>query len=276
MSKTKKNMVLICGIIIVILCISIIYKNKEEIAIKPQKNWVLVWSDEFNGDNGSAVDNSKWVQETGGNGWGNNEEQHYTEGTNNCYIENENLVIEAKKEEYEKSKYTSARIKTNGKFDFKYGKVEIKAKLPLGQGIWPAFWMLGSDFDSAGWPDCGEIDIMENIGRTPKTVNGTAHAPGYSGNMGLGNSLTIDEDLTSSYHIYSIEWSKDKIEWFMDGKKYHTLNPETIGGNKWAFNKDFFLLLNLAVGGNWPGYPDNTTMFPQKYYIDYVHVYQFK
>ena len=179
-------------------------------------------------------------------------------------------------EEHEKSKYTSARIKTNGKFDFKYGKVEMKAKLPSGQGIWPAFWMLGSDFETAGWPDCGEIDIMENVGKTPKTVNGTAHAPGYSGNMGLGSFLTIEEDLSSAYHIYSIEWSEDKIEWLMDDKKYHSLTPQTIGGNKWAFNKEFFLLLNLAVGGNWPGYPNDTTIFPQKYYIDYVHVYQLR
>jgi beta-glucanase (GH16 family) len=276
MSKTKRIMVLICGIIIIIFSASIVYKNKEARAVKPQKNWTLVWNDEFNGENGSAVDNLKWIQEIGGNGWGNNEDQYYTDGTNNCYIQNENLVIEAKKEEYEKSKYTSARLKTNGKFDFKYGKVEMKAKLPSGQGIWPAFWMLGSDFETAGWPECGEIDIMENVGKTPKTVNGTAHAPGYSGNMGLGSFLTIEEDLSNAYHIYSIEWAEDKIEWFMDGKKYHSLTPQTIGGNKWAFNKEFFLLLNLAVGGNWPGYPNDTTIFPQKYYIDYVHVYQLR
>lgn len=273
----KKHKYILLGFITVVIIGSVItfinYERKSK-DVKPVKKWTLHWNDEFNETNGSGVDASKWIHDVGGEGWGNNEEEYYTEGTNNCYIQDGNLVIEAKKEDMNDNKYTSARIKTKGKFDFKYGKIEMRAKIPYGQGIWPAFWMLGSDIDKVGWPECGEIDIMENIGKEPKTVHGTLHGPGYSGNMGIGAAYELNEDFKNSYHIFSIEWSEDKIEWFVDGKRYHYMNPEKIIGNKWVYNKEFFLIINLAVGGNWPGYPDDNTIFPQRFYIDYVRVYK--
>lgn len=275
--KNKKIGLLAILVVVAIgastVAIAIINKNKSKDEASTNK-WKLVWSDEFNGPDGSGVDSAKWTHEVGGNGWGNNEEQYYTEGTNNCYIQDNNLVIEAKKENKENSKYTSARIVTKGKFDFKYGKVEMRAKLPYGQGIWPAFWMLGSNIDTVNWPNCGEIDIMENIGKESRIVHGTMHGPGYSGNMGIGLPYEITDDFKNDYHIFSVEWTENKVEWFVDGKKYHTMTPDNILGNRWVFNENFFIILNLAVGGNWPGYPDETTVFPQKYYIDYVRVYK--
>jgi beta-glucanase (GH16 family) len=249
---------------------------KQSLNNRQDKKWNLIWEDDFNGASGSGIDASKWVYDVGGHGWGNNEHQYYTSGTNNCYIQNGNLIIEAKKEDFEGKPYTSARIKTKDTFEFQYGKVEMRAKLPYGQGIWPAFWMLGADIDQVGWPKCGEIDIMEFIGKDPQKIYGTLHGPDYSGADAIGNSLSLEFEPKSGYHLYSVEWSENKIEWFVDGQKYHTVTTENTGGNPWVFNKKFFLLLNLAVGGNWPGYPDDTTVFPQKYFIDYVRVYQLK
>jgi beta-glucanase (GH16 family) len=249
---------------------------KQSLNNRQDKKWNLIWEDDFNGASGSGIDALKWVYDVGGHGWGNNEHQYYTSGTNNCYIQNGNLIIEAKKEDFEGKPYTSARIKTKDTFEFQYGKVEMRAKLPYGQGIWPAFWMLGADIDQVGWPKCGEIDIMEFIGKDPQKIYGTLHGPDYSGADAIGNSLSLEFEPKSGYHLYSVEWSENKIEWFVDGQKYHTVTTENTGGNPWVFNKKFFLLLNLAVGGNWPGYPDDTTVFPQKYFIDYVRVYQLK
>lgn len=273
LKRVKYILVGLISVVIIGSVITISY-NKNKIKPEPVKKWTLYWQDEFKGTNGSGANESKWVHEVGGEGWGNNEEQYYTQGTNNCYIQDDNLVIEAKKENMNNNKYTSARITTKGKLDLKYGKVEMRAKVPYGQGIWPAFWMLGSDIAEVNWPDCGEIDIMENIGKEPKIVHGTLHGPGYSGNMGIGSPYEIADDFKDSYHIFSIEWSENKIEWFIDGKKYHSMNPDKVIGNKWVYNNNFYLLLNLAVGGNWPGYPDDTTVFPQKFYIDYIRVYK--
>jgi beta-glucanase (GH16 family) len=244
--------------------------------VSPQnsKKWSLCWQDEFNGANGSDVDKSKWVHDIGGDGWGNSEDEYYTDGNKNCYIQNGNLVIEAKKEKIGNNQYTSARIKTKGKFEFKYGKVEIRAKIPYGQGVWPALWMLGANIDSAKWPNCGEADIMENIGKEPKIIHGTMHGPGYSGALGIGYPFQINEDFSKAYHIFGLEWSKDKLDWFVDGKKYLSTNAKSIFGNKWVFNEKFYLLINLAIGGQWPGEPDNTTKFSQKFYVDYVRVYK--
>jgi beta-glucanase (GH16 family) len=256
----------------------VIFKHSTKAPDKSSepKEWVLIWSDEFEGPDGSSVDQSKWTQEEGGRGWGNNEHQYYTKGTDNCYIQDNHLVIEAKQDDSFGNPYTSARIKTSGKFDFQYGRVEMRAKIPYGQGIWPAFWMLGSDIERVSWPDCGEIDIMENIGKEPRRIHGTIHGPGYSGSGGIGRSFTLNENFSNDFHIYSIEWSENKIEWFFNGEKFNTITSDNIAQGKWVFNKEFFLLLNLAVGGNWPGYPDETTVFPQKYIIDYVRVYQLK
>ncbi len=238
--------------------------------------WVQIWADDFNGANGTGVDTSKWNQEIGNNnGWGNNELQYYTNSTKNAYMENGSLVLQANKENMQGSSYTSARLTTAKKFNVKYGKIEIRAKVPYGKGIWPAAWMLGSDIGSNPWPGSGEIDIMEYVGPVaPNTVYGTIHGPGYSGSNGLSAGYTIGERFSNAFHTYTVEWEPGAIRWYVDGNLYHTRTPVDAGDNTWAFDKPFFLLLNLAVGGNWPGNPDASTTFPQKYQIDYVHVFQ--
>ena len=231
----------------------------------------LVWSDEFNGN---SLDNSNWVYDIGtnGNGWGNNELQYYTDRSQNVQVTDGNLVITARKESYGGMSYTSARIKTKDLRQFTYGKIEARIKLPSGetQGIWPAFWMLGSNIDSVGWPNCGEIDIMERV-NFDTFANATVHWDSY-GHASYGNmSGYID---FSQYHVYSIEWDSEYIRWFVDGIKYNEILIKNGTGNTEEFQKPFFLLFNLAVGGNWPGSPNGATTFPAKMYVDYVRVYR--
>jgi beta-glucanase (GH16 family) len=254
-------------------------KLDTAIPVIPQKPaWQLVWSDEFNAPDNSPVDSSKWVMETGNNnGWGNKELEYYTNRTDNARIENGMLAIIANKESYSGYNYTSARLKTQGKFTQKYGKFEARIKLPQGQGMWPAFWMLGDDIGTAGWPTCGEIDIMENIGKEPSTVHGTIHGPGYSGGNGIGlaYSLPNGQKFADDFHVLTIEWDPDAIRWYVDGVLYETRTPKDLPqGTRWVFDHPFFIILNVAVGGSWPGYPDDTTVFPQKMLVDYVRVYQ--
>ena len=239
--------------------------------------WQLVWADEFTQPNGTSPDSGKWNYDigTGSGGWGNNELQYYTARTNNVRIENDQLVIEAKSENYMGSSYTSARLLTQGKWSWTYGRMEARIKVPRTQGIWPAFWMLGTNIPSVGWPQCGEIDIMEHIGREPKIVYGTVHGPGYSGGGGVSGSYTFVPDLADDFHVFAVEWQTNVIRWYVDGINYFTVTPANIGGNTWVFNQPQFFLLNVAVGGNWPGYPDGTTIFPQKMLVDYVRVYNY-
>jgi len=244
--------------------------------------WVLAWSDEFSGPDGTSPDPSKWVIETGGHGWGNNESQYYTARTQNVRQENGNLVITALKEDYTGTdgvtkQYTSARLKTAGVFEQKYGRFEARIKVPRGQGIWPAFWMLGNDIGTVGWPTCGEIDIMENIGREPSIVHGTLHGPGYSGATPLTGSYTLPnaQKFADDFHVFAVEWESNQIRFYVDGVLYQTKKSTDVpGGTRWVFDHPFFLLLNTAVGGNWPGYPDATTVFPQQMLVDYVRVYR--
>lgn len=243
--------------------------------------WTLVWADEFQQADGTAPDSAKWVFDQGGNGWGNNELQTYTARRNNSRIENGKLVVEAHKETYTGSDgiqraYTSARLKTLGKTSWQHGRMEARLKLPGGQGLWPAFWMLGTNFTAIGWPACGEIDIMEHIGREPAEVYGTVHGPGYSGGNGIGGSLTVSNSvsLTNDFHLFAVEWDTNRIRWFMDNQLYFTVTPTNLpGGAAWVFDHNHFLLLNVAVGGNWPGSPDASTPFPQRMEVDYVRVY---
>ncbi|GAA0813995.1 glycoside hydrolase family 16 protein [Spirilliplanes yamanashiensis] len=238
------------------------------------------WSDEFNGAAGTPVDAGKWTMEVAGHGFGNNERQYYTNSTRNAAHDgNGNMVITARRENpnnyqchYGRCEYTSARLITSGKFTQRYGRFEARIKVPRGQGIWPAFWMLGHDIGSVGWPNSGEIDIMENIGREPNTVHGTIHGPGYSGGAGLLGSRTVSRPLADAFHTYAVEWSPDLIRWMIDGSEYHRVTPASLGGRQWVFNKPFFLLLNVAVGGDWPGFPDGSTQFPQQMLIDWVRV----
>lgn len=232
-------------------------------------NWNLVWSDEFNG---TSLNRANWTPEigTGSGGWGNNELQYYTDRAQNVQVTGGNLVITAQKESYGGMNYTSARIKTQDLKSFTYGKVEARIKLPSGQGLWPAFWMLGSNISSVGWPKSGEIDIMERVNHNPY-VNGTVHwdAGGHAEYGRVSGNLDF-----SQFHVYSIEWDSKYIRWFVDGQQFNEFYIENGTGNTEEFQRPFFLLLNLAVGGNWPGSPNNSTPFPSQMLVDYVRVYQ--
>ena len=196
-------------------------------------------------------------------------------GPENARIESGALVVEARAENFGGRNYTSARLLTKDKHSWTYGRIEARIKVPRGQGIWPAFWMLGSNISSAGWPQCGEIDIMENIGREPSIVHGTVHGPGYSGEFGISGSYTLaGAALADDFHIFAIEWEENRIRWFIDGQLYFTLTPASLpNGSAWVFNQPQFLILNVAVGGNWPGNPNGSTTFPQRMTVDYVRVY---
>jgi beta-glucanase (GH16 family) len=242
--------------------------------------WQVVWSDEFNGPTGSGVDPLKWTFDIGGNGWGNNELESYTNRLQNADVENGSLVISALNENYTGSdniqrNYTSARLKTEGVFAQTEGRFEANIQIPYGQGLWPAFWMLGSNIDQVSWPTCGEVDIMENVGREPSRVHGTIHGPGYSG----ANGITAFDDLSSgrfadAYHLYAVEWEPNVIRWYVDSTLYETRTPADLNGHTWVYDHPFFILLNVAVGGGFPGNPDGTTVFPQKMAVDYVRVYK--
>jgi beta-glucanase (GH16 family) len=229
-----------------------------------------MWSDEFDG---KTLNPSNWLFDKGAGGWGNNELQFYTNRPENARIEAGVLVIEARKEEYLAWEYTSARIKTHYLHAWMYGRIEARMQLPAGgKGIWPAFWMLGENIATARWPNCGEIDIMENIGN-PTMVYGSVHGPGYSGGNAITKPFVSSQPLSDDFHIYAVEWEPDAIRWYVDDQLYHTLRRDQVPG-EWVFNHPFFLILNLAIGGNWPGYPDETTVFPQQLRVDYVRVYQ--
>lgn len=250
-------------------------------AIEP-KTWTLTWSDEFDGSTGATPDSTKWSFDIGGGGWGNNELQTYTARAANARVEGGSLVITALKETFTgpdriKRNYTSARLLTKNKFTQTYGRFEARIKVPYGQGIWPAFWMLGNDLDTAGWPKCGEIDIMEHIGKEPSIVHGTLHGPGYSGAKGVSASYSLpsSQKFTDDYHAFAVEWEPSVIRFYVDGALYKTRTPADLpSGGAWVFNHPFFIILNVAVGGSWPGHPDTTTVFPQLMLVDYVRVYQ--
>lgn len=229
--------------------------------------WKMIWSDEFDKP---TINTNKWNFEIGGHGWGNEEWEYYTSSTENARIENGMLVIEAKKQAFGGRDYTSARMTTKHKGDWKYGRVNVRAKLPQGKGIWPAIWMMPSDAVYGGWPKSGEIDIMELIGHDPHTIYGSLHyaAPdGKTANTGqkLTTSTTAFPD---DFHTYSFEWAPGKQVWLVDDVPFST---KTIAH---PFDQRFYLILNVAVGGHWPGYPDETTQFPQKMLVDYVRVYR--
>jgi beta-glucanase (GH16 family) len=230
------------------------------------QNWQLVWQDEFNGSIGPD-----WVFETGNgvNGWGNNELQYYLR--ENATIQNGKLVITARRQDQAGYRYTSARMKTQGKRSFKYGKIEARIKMPSSLGLWPAFWMLGSNITQVGWPASGEIDVMEHV-NTDSDVHGTVHWQAADGSYAsYGGHTPVD---VTGYHLYTVEWDANFIRWFVDGRQYHVIDITNGVGGTDEFHKDFFLLLNMAVGGNWPGFNINEAALPAKMYVDYVRVYQ--
>jgi beta-glucanase (GH16 family) len=250
--------------------------------VAPARDWVLTWADEFNGPDGSAPDPAKWTIITAGHGFGNNELQYYTARPENLHIENGMLVMTARKESFTGVEgvtraYTSARLQTKGDFEQKYGRMEARIKIPDGgRGIWPAFWMMGSDFDSIGWPRCGEVDIMENIGSEPGSVHGTLHGPGYSGATPLTGTYTLPGNVHvgADFHRFAAEWEPGVIRFYIDDTLFETWSADKIPGKHWAFDHPFYLLLDLAVGGNWPGAPDEHTVFPSQMLVDYVRVYR--
>jgi beta-glucanase (GH16 family) len=244
--------------------------------------WALTWSDEFNTANGSRPDPAKWKFDVGGHGWGNRELEYYTDRPQNAFIEDGHLVIRAIREDYTGADgvtrhYTSARLKTQEIFAQAYGRFEARIKIPNGQGMWPAFWLLGNNLGKVPWPGSGEIDIMENIGREPSLIHGSMHGPGYSGNEGLTQAISLpgEQAFYEEYHLYAIEWEPGSVSYFVDSTKYATFAPAHLAPElHWVFDHPFFILLNVAVGGDWPGAPDESTVFPQSMLVDFVRVYR--
>ena len=246
--------------------------------------WTLVWSDEFSSPDGSAPDPSKWTYDTGGKGWGNTELECYTNRLQNAQINRGNLVITAQQEnapfvcsDGSTNSYTSARLKTQGLFSQAYGRFEARIKVSAGQGMWPAFWMLGKDITTAGWPTCGEIDIMENIGKEPGTVHGSLHGPSTTTRTSDATSiftLPAGQAFADDFHLFAVEWERGVVRFYVDSNLYATFTESRWpAGGTWVFDHPFFIILNVAVGGNWPGSPDSTTVFPRHLLVDYVRVY---
>ncbi len=239
-----------------------------------ESNWVLVWEDDFIGAAGQSPDPAKWDYDIGTD-WGNAQLEYDTDRPTNVSLDGTgNLAIVAREESYAGRNYTSARIVTRDLFEPTYGRIEARIKLPTGQGIWPAFWLLGSNIQTVSWPQCGEIDIMEYRGQEPSIVHGSLHGPGYSG----GNAVTLSYLLSSGrfdtgFHLFAVEWKANEIRWFVDDVNFLTVRPELVSG-QWVFDKPFYIILNVAVGGNYVGSPDPTTVFPQTMLIDYVRAYK--
>ncbi len=240
------------------------------------QEYALVWFDEFNVE--GFPDTTRWSYDVGGHGWGNNELQYYTtQDIDNVRVENGSLIIEARKEKFENSEFTSARLVTKKKGDWLYGKIEVKAKLPAGRGTWPAIWMLSTDWEYGGWPESGEIDIMEHVGYNMNVVQCAVHTKAYNHTKDTqkGAEKKLD-NVVDEFHTYSIEWESSEIRFFIDGEKYFSFTKED-SWEKWPFDKRFHLVMNIAVGGNWGGKNGvDESIWPQKMIVDYVRVYQVK
>ena len=271
---------------IIVLCFYFLACSEEEVISQNNETndweiegWNIVWQDEFDKD---SLDLTKWSRETGGHGWGNNELQFYTDSDSNSYVENGNLILKAQvvPQGIGSSKglryYSSARLRTYGKGDWKYGRIEVKAKVASGQGIWPAIWMLPTEWLFGGWPSSGEIDIMEHVGYDLGVVHGSVHTEAYNHKINTQRSSARKiANVDTEFHVYSIIWDKDKISFFIDDVQYFLFENDQQGNYKtWPFDQRFHLLINIAVGGDWPGNPDNSTNFPRKMLVDYVRVYE--
>lgn len=232
--------------------------------------YTLAWSDEFNGN---SVNTADWTYETGNNGWGNNELENYTNTTQNSFVSTGNLIIEAR---HVGDAYSSARMITKNKKIFTYGRIDIRAKLPKGKGIWPALWMLGNNIDAVNWPSCGEIDMMELLGQEPNKVYGTMHwGTSAATHESKGTNYVLSSgDFYDEFHVFSMLWEQDSIKLYVDDHLYFSFSKGDVTGSPYPFNNNFFFIFNVAVGGNWPGNPDGTTDFPQRMFVDYVRVFQ--
>ena len=266
----KKGFLFVCALTLLLAC-----STDEKQTVTTMNRLVL--QDEFNVD--GAPDNTLWNYDigTGNNGWGNNELQYYTDRPENIVVENGMLKITAIRELYMGSSFTSARITTKGKFEQQYGRFEARMKLPSGKGLWPAFWMLGNNIDTVNWPQCGEIDILENKGSQPTIISSALHGPGYSGGNPVFKSYTFTNTrVDTDFHIYGIEWGPSYVNFYVDNVLYNQITPDNdkVTG-EWVFNSNpFYMLLNLAVGGNFDGAPNSSTVFPQTMLVDYFRVYQ--
>jgi beta-glucanase (GH16 family) len=232
---------------------------------------VLKWSDEFDGPAGSAPDPRSWAHEIGGGGWGDAQRQSYTSSTTNAAITADGqLAITAAREAT--GEITSARLETKGLRSFRYGTVEARIQVPRGRGVWPAVWMLGSNIDEVGWPACGEIDIMEHVGSEPTAVHGTVHGPGFAGvARGIGRSIATSTELADDFHIYGVRWEPDRITWLLDGSPYFSVTPDDLPAGGWVYDHEFYLLINVAIGGSWPG-NDSEPDLPVTLLVDWVRV----
>ncbi len=252
--------------------------SNDATVVAARDGWILSLADEFDGAEGTPPDPTLWTHDVGGNGWGNNQLEFDTNRVENVAQDGAgHLRIVARKEPYMGRDYTSGRIKTKGLFQQRYGRFEARIQLPPGQGIWPAFWMLGADIDQVGWPECGEIDIMEFRGQDTRTVHGTIHGPGYSGADPIGTSyqLPVGESFTTDFHVFSVEWEPGLIRWAVDDDVYQTLTTSDVTARgRWAYDAPFFVLLNVAVGGNFVGPVGSNTVFPAEMLVDYVRVYE--
>jgi beta-glucanase (GH16 family) len=240
---------------------------------KSYPGYKLVWDDEFNG---KKLNKNDWNYETGGDGWGNNELENYTSRTNNLFLSSGNLIIAAHKEDYGGNHYTSARITTQNKKTFTYGRVDIRAKLPVAHGLWPALWMLGNNISTVPWPKCGEIDIMELVGKNPHQIVASFHWQKANGKEGtVNNTYSLSSgDFSQKFHVFSLIWSSDSLKILVDNVPYEKASKQDLSNGTYPFDKPFFLIFNVAVGGDWPGPPDNITSWPQRMFVDYVRVFQ--
>lgn len=273
-----KNLILINTVLFTVASI-IFWSCQDDDNAIVDRNYQLVWEDNFTGATGQSPDAGKWAFDIGigpGNdGWGNQELQYYTNRPENVALDGKgNLTITARSESFGGRSFTSARLKTQGIFSQKYGRFEARMKMPWGPGIWPAFWMLGDNIEQVQWPQCGEIDIMEYRGQEPNLVHGTIHGPGYSGGASITKSFGFTNDrFDVDFHLYAVEWGEDYIDFFVDDNLYFRIKPEDAPG-EWVYNQPFFLILNVAVGGNYVGFPTPQTPFPQTLLVDYVKVYK--
>lgn len=264
-----KGVVILSTILLTIGCST---DEKQTVVTKTK----LILEDNFNTD--GVLNSDIWSFDIGtgpnGDGWGNNELQYYTDRPENIKVEDGMLKITAIKELYLGSPYTSAKIITKGKVNQKYGRIEARIKMPWGKGLWPAFWMLGADIDDNPWPNAGEIDIVEYLGHQPTKILGTVHGPGYSGGASISKSYTLTKGrFDTDFHVFGIEWGENYINYYVDDVLYNQITPEDVPG-EWVFNKPYYIILNMAVGGNLPGSPNADTSFPQTMLIDYIRIYE--